>query len=136
MARARAAKRLLTGTGRRAGGGPWRATRPASTASRAASSAAAEATGSLAARMVGSGGARTASAGLADRAHVEVRDAQGRHGRAVEPLAELAPQGADGGAHLGGPRQEVDGALVEAEVVGRPHDLAPFDHVDAIASEA
>src|SRR6185437_4652009 len=60
------------------------------------------------------------SAGLADRAHVEVRDPQRRHGHPVGPLPELPAEGADGAAGLGGPGQQVHRALVEPEVVRRP----------------
>ena len=45
------------------------------------------------------------------------------------------PSDAHRRADLGGPRQQIDRALVEAEVVGRADDGAVLNHVDAVAGE-
>ena len=55
---------------------------------------------------------------------------------AIEPLAQLPTEGAHAGAHLGGPGQKIDRALVEAEVVCRAHHGAVFNHVDAVAGQS
>ena len=60
----------------------------------------------------------------------------GGHDRAVEVLAELPAECANRRADLGGAGEQVDRALVEAEVVGRPDDGAVLDDVDAVAGEA
>ncbi len=55
---------------------------------------------------------------------------------AIEPLAQLPTEGAHAGAHLGGPGQKIDRALVEAEVVCRAHHGAVFNHVDAVTGQS
>ena len=77
----------------------------------------------------------SALGGLADRRHVEVGDPQRGHGDAREEVAPLPRQRDLGVAGTGDAGQQVDRALVEAEVVHRTDDLASFDQVDAVAGE-
>ena len=55
--------------------------------------------------------------------------------RAGEVVAPLARQRRLGAADLGGPAEQVDRRLVEAEVVHRAGDLAVLDEVDAVAGQ-
>ena len=52
-----------------------------------------------------------------------------------EVVAPLAAEAVLGRADLGDAAQQVDRALVEAEVVDRADDLAVLDEVDAVAGE-
>ena len=70
-------------------------------------------------------------------AHVEVGDPQGRGRGAgevvVAPLAEKLGTVVGG---VGEPAEQVDRALVVAEVVDLAGDLAALDEVDAVAGQA
>src|SRR3984893_17399937 len=73
---------------------------------------------------------------LAHRRHVEVWYPQRRHGRPGGPVTPFPRQGFLAHAGLGGPPQQVQRALVEAEVVDRRGHLAVLDEVDAVAGQS
>src|SRR5579862_9142673 len=79
---------------------------------------------------------RERSGRLAHRRHIEVGYPKWWHGGPVEVIRPFPRQRPLGGAHLGGPPEQVDGALVEAEVFDRADHLAPLDQIDAVAGEA
>src|SRR5215831_9916772 len=79
-------------------------------------------------------GART-SRGLAHRRHVEVRHADRRHRRTVEELAEFPADAAFRGADLGEAPEQLDGRLVEPEVVDRAGYLAMLDEIDTVTRQ-
>src|SRR6185436_5063105 len=76
------------------------------------------------------------SVGLGDRGHVEVGDPEGGGGGAGEVVAPLAGEAGGGGGGVREAAHQVDGALVEPEVVDRAGDLAVLHEVDAVAGQA
>src|SRR5208283_2127477 len=77
----------------------------------------------------------TALLRLAHRRHVEIGYPQRRHRRPGGPIAPFARQRLLTDPGLGGPPQQAQRALVEAEVVDRRGHLAVLDEVHAVAGQ-
>src|SRR5947209_275031 len=76
---------------------------------------------------------RTSSGRLTDRTHVEPVDSYGRHRGPGEPVAPLARQRWHCDANGLDAPQQVDRALVEAEVRRNADNLPALDQVDTVA---